>query len=137
MSALKWDKHLELGIERVDSQHKMLVKIVNAWLRAVENKRDARVIDNVIRRLREYTVYHFNDEEAFMEEIDYPDLYEHRQEHLRLKQQVKDYQRNIYKHENITTNELRDFLTKWLIAHVLGSDMAIGNYLKSKNKKSS
>jgi hemerythrin-like metal-binding protein len=126
---LKWDDSLSLGITRIDDQHRKMVDLANGVLEAIRRKQGQAVIRPLVQELREYTVTHFQDEEAFMERIRYPEIAEHRQEHMVLTQRVKDYQRAIYHREDIEVKEMLDFLKEWLVGHIIESDMRIARYL--------
>jgi hemerythrin-like metal-binding protein len=129
MPKIEWSDSLSLGVERVDDQHKRMVKIANTFLESLRQRSEEAVIRGALRDLREYTVYHFHDEEDFMEHIGYPELEDHRREHEKLKGQVKDYQEKIYRRKNIDVEEVRDFLKDWLLGHILDTDMKIAKFL--------
>ena len=69
MQKIEWTEELEVGVEMIDSQHHALIDIANNVIEAVENGEDKEAVDKTITKLREYTVFHFNEEEKLMEEI--------------------------------------------------------------------
>lgn len=131
MSHIEWHSGLSLGIEKIDDQHKNLIGLSNKLMDAAKHG-VPKSITEAFHALREYTVYHFNDEEEYMKRIKYPKLQEHGQQHLVLKQQVKYYQEALYKKAEITEAEILDFLKKWLIDHIVYNDLDIKKYLESK-----
>ena len=92
-----WNEQLSVGVAIIDSQHKELIRIANLLLDGVARGDGRDAVDMVVKKLREYTVFHFNSEEGLMEDIRYPDRHVQAREHHRLKKEVKDFQRQLYK----------------------------------------
>lgn len=132
MHQIEWNDELSLGNDLIDTQHKELIRIANVLLKAVEMKRDKRVQDNVLRRLREYTVFHFSAEEALMSDVQYPGRGDHAAEHARLKNEVKAFQRQVYEHEELTPTTLLNFLKQWLLNHILEYDRNLARFIHEK-----
>ena len=57
-----------------------------------------------------------------------------RSTHRELKEQVKQYQRDIYKKSEVTPNEVLEFIRGWLVDHIIYKDMKIANYIKEKKR---
>ena len=132
MERIQWSEELSVGIEQIDSQHKELIRIANGLISAVAKQRGERVINNVVRRLRNYTVFHFNSEEKLMEIVRYPKRGEHGHEHVKLKQNVKGFQRDLYKGEKLTAEDVLNFLKIWLLKHILHSDRMLADFIHER-----
>lgn len=130
MKKIKWSEELTLGVTQIDDQHRELLKITNGLINAIVIGRSSTTISNVVKKLREYTVFHFNSEEEFMSRIGYDKLSKHSTEHSNLKKKVKDFQRSIYKGEDIEPEELLELLKEWLLKHILESDRDIAVFIK-------
>lgn len=65
----KWDEDFITGVESIDKQHYKLVEIINDLLRCSFSSGDGKLekINDLHRRLAEYAIYHFNEEEILME----------------------------------------------------------------------
>ncbi|MFW5837303.1 MAG: bacteriohemerythrin [Desulfovibrionaceae bacterium] len=129
MSGLRWDDSLRIGVAEIDDQHQRLVAIANELLAAKQAGRRQAVVLDALRRLREYTVHHFRDEERFMDEVGYPGLGEHQREHAEIVRKVKELQRDVYHKQPVQTDDLLALLKTWLIEHILGSDMRLKRFL--------
>ena len=70
-----------------------------------------------------------------MKEIGFPEQGAHAIKHNELKEQVKWYQREIYQKNEVTPNEVLEFLRNWLVNHIIYMDMKIANYLKEKRRR--
>ncbi|WP_147822356.1 bacteriohemerythrin [Salidesulfovibrio onnuriiensis] len=134
MPRLEWNDSLSIGIYRVDSQHMRLIEVANDFLRTAGEGRDGEAIQTTLTRLREYTVNHFRDEEAYMREIHYPRLARHQEEHRNLVQRVKQFQRDLYEQRDITVEVMRDFLREWLVGHIINSDLKIAEWLRAEEE---
>jgi hemerythrin-like metal-binding protein len=133
--ALRWDDRLSLGVEAIDSQHKMLLGYCNDLVAALRRGEGAKALSATMTRLREYTVQHFADEEAYMQRIGYPELGPHRAAHAGMVQRVKEYQRRLYQHEEVAPAEVRAFLKDWLITHILGEDLKIAAHVRTRDAR--
>lgn len=136
MSKIQWNSELSVGVEQIDDQHKELIRIANGLINAISLGRDERILSNVTRKLREYTVFHFASEERLMDEVHYPERGEHANEHARLKKHVKDYQRVIYKNEELTPETVLQFLKEWLLGHILTHDRELARFIHEQKSKS-
>ncbi|MEF2146142.1 MAG: bacteriohemerythrin [Desulfovibrionaceae bacterium] len=135
MLELKWTDSLSLGIESIDGQHKELLNIINQVLVSIKENQGEEIVAELLTKLREYTVFHFNAEEAFMEEILYPGRGEHQEQHFKLKQKVKGFQCARFHKELVTLYEIREMLSDWLLHHILECDLRIVSYLKEQKKE--
>ncbi|MDC0335853.1 bacteriohemerythrin [Pseudodesulfovibrio sp.] len=133
MSKIEWDDSLLLGVKEIDEQHQQLVKIANSLLAAIADEEKEPVLSKALSWLREYTVFHFNSEEEYMEQIGYPKRSEHAQQHLELKENVKTFQKMLYRKEAVEVSKIKNLLYEWLVGHIIDSDMAIARYLKENN----
>lgn len=134
MTKIEWNEGLSLGLEKIDRQHKHLIDLANSLLAATHRMATAE-IHKIFHQFREYTVYHFNEEEEYMKSIKYPKLEDHQRQHIDLKNQVKQFQDTIYRHGTIPEEEILEFLRNWLINHIIQSDLAIKDFLAKKNSE--
>lgn len=134
-----WKSDYELGIKEFDEQHKELLKIakeIYVILCASEEGDGSHDyyddIMHVLERLYDYTEYHFSSEEEEFKRVDYVDAQEHILEHEYFKQQLnKIIKRDIDANQYENMNDILEFLTKWLIHHILKTDMAYVDALKN------
>ena len=130
MKKLIWNQQLSMNNKTIDDQHKELLRIANGLLKAVHTGKSKQTINNVIRRLREYTVYHFSSEEGLMDKMRFKKRGEHATEHHRLKHQVKDFQHRMFHHEQVSSDEVLKFLKTWLLEHLLSYDRDFADFIK-------
>lgn len=132
MGRIEWHDGLNLGVDEIDSQHRELISIINNVLKEVKKGSSEAVIDSLLAQLREYAVHHFNAEESFMEKIGYPEIVKHKQIHKQLKDRVKYFQSSRFRKEEVSWDEVKELLSKWLIEHILREDYKVAQYAKSE-----
>jgi hemerythrin-like metal-binding protein len=123
-----WSEALSIGKMEIDAEHKQLIRISNSLLRAMQEGRNKNDIAKILHELREYTVFHFTNEEEYMRSIGYPDLAKHMEEHNILKRRVKDFQHSVFIGEKVEFGPLREMLKDWLVGHILSCDLRIKEY---------
>lgn len=133
MSRIQWNDELSVGVDAIDDQHKELIRIANGLMNAVDKGADQRVVNNVITRLRAYTVFHFNSEEKLMEKYHFPHRGQHEVEHRRLKADVKRFQRTLYEKDDLTPESVLNFLKIWLLKHILSTDREFAKFIHDKD----
>lgn len=129
MAEIKWSNELSVGVKEIDDQHKKLLSIANTLLKAIQSGKDKEILNNIFIQLRDYTVHHFSCEEKLMDEIHYPKRGEQVEAHNNLKKDVKNFQRQIYLHEDPTTAEVLTFIKGWMLDHILVHDRELAHFI--------
>ncbi len=129
---MPWTAKLETSIEKVDVQHKELVKMVNQLHKAMRQKKGAKVIKGILGGLADYTVMHFAMEEELFKTYEYAAYETHKEKHDDLIATVQAFQKDFEEGKATVTADLMDFLKDWLKTHILKTDMAYVPFLKEK-----
>lgn len=123
---VSWDTSYDVGVPSVDQQHRHLVDLINSLYNAClgEKAELEETFRDVMKELVDYVMFHFKDEEAIMEQINYPALKAHKQKHeLFVKEILKSA--NAYTHgRQLVPNSFARFLRDWLFNHILIDDKA-------------
>lgn len=132
--ALQWTKNLEVGVELIDSQHKMWFDKAAQLFEAGKSGKSKEYIIQMFDFLDEYTKTHFKDEEKYMTSIKYPELSSQKQLHQgfikKLSELRKDYETA---GANITVIlGANQFILEWLTQHISNADKKIGIYVKKQ-----
>lgn len=132
----KWNESYRTGIEKIDEQHRKLIDIgakLEDMLYAGDSLDYYDYIMETINELKDYADYHFSFEEKLMREFDYPELEEHRMEHLYFIKRIdKIAMQDIDSQQISVISETLNFLAKWLFSHILDSDMKYADFIKRK-----
>jgi hemerythrin-like metal-binding protein len=84
MPAVTWTQAMSVGIEALDTDHKMLFGLINQLDTAIAKGESEAIIASVINGLVDYTEYHFGREEAMMAAVDYAGFDAHHTGHRAL-----------------------------------------------------
>ena len=133
---VSWDASYDLGIEQVDKQHRHLVELINDLYCACLGEKGAleEKFRQVMKELVTYVMIHFKDEEKLMEEINYPNIKEHKQYHedfvREILKSVNDYQNG----KQLVPNYFVRFLRDWLFNHILITDKEMSKFYFAHKK---
>lgn len=126
---LVFTKEYYTGIELVDAQHARLFEIINEADELIKaellhDKYDEIV--HILNVLKEYTVTHFADEEAYMESIAYEGLEAQRLAHMSFVDMLNQVNLDsVDDNQQKYLEELVEYLKNWLIVHILKVDKRI------------
>jgi len=81
---------LSTDIEAINSQHRVLVALINKLCDAANDGLDKEVLGDVLMQMNGYTAWHFAAEAGYMTAYWYPCYKEHAQQHKKLMEQVMD-----------------------------------------------
>lgn len=129
---LRWSESLSVGIESLDNEHKVLVKLINELSDNIHSGLGENAAKASLGKLIEYTGKHFQNEETLFEKHSYPDQEAHKQIHEQLVAKVVEFQRQIEKGEEDISSELLEFLKDWLVDHIKKTDNQYGPYLRQQ-----
>jgi hemerythrin-like metal-binding protein len=135
MPLLTWNNGMSVGVRAMDSQHTVLVRILNDLYDAMMQGHAREVTGPLLRKLINYTRDHFSAEEAMMAAANYPGLLEHRRLHRELTRQVGEYEARFEKGEVTVNLDLLKFLRNWLTNHIQHTDREYGPCLAKHEAK--
>ncbi|HHZ19827.1 MAG TPA: hemerythrin family protein [Firmicutes bacterium] len=134
-----WKDQYELGVPRIDAQHKELFKRVEAFLQVLRSKEswDKRVakLNETLEFMKRYVVEHFHDEEEYQISIGYPGYEMHKQLHKGMVDYVQEVSRQYEQANNNNEELMQQFggrLLAWLVNHVAAEDQRIADYAKKE-----
>ncbi len=126
MEPIPYDDHFDIGIAKIDAEHRHLLDAVNKLLDH-EARRDFQFTIEAVDGMRKDVVQHFAHEESLMEQSGYWAYRSHHQEHHRLLAQFDEYMHRLK--ENAHTwhaGTLALFMVDWLLHHINGADRTFG-----------
>ncbi len=127
---LAWSDTYRLGISNIDRQHQKLFDIVGEIFSLKDHDDVKEEIRTILYELHEYIQIHFRDEEAYMKEIEYPELEHHKQLHKKIVEHVAAITKNSDRLDILQT-KMRVIAKRALVDHILHEDMKIKEYQKS------
>ena len=130
MALMTWNDSFSVGVQTIDSQHKVLFDIMNELHSAMMAGEARKVTGPLLGKLLEYTKTHFSTEEQMMTATEFPGLAAHKVQHGELIKQVNDYVARHEKGEVALNLHLLNFLRDWLTTHIHKEDMEYSPWLK-------
>lgn len=131
MKPWEWDESYSIGIGKIDEQHKQMIWYINELQVAFAyNKID--IVEEVLDKLKSYTISHFSYEESLLEKGNYPHLAEHKKAHEAFINRINFFKERYENGENVA-KQLRSDLQLWVIHHIKEDDF---DYKDFFNKKS-
>lgn len=123
MALLAWSETYSVGNAMLDSDHRILINLLNQLHDATETGQSREVVGTVVNVLAEYTEHHFRREETLMAAAGYPGLAAHRATHHDLETRVRALRdRWNGGDRSVVDDEVLEMLKKWLTEHILGAD---------------
>ena len=135
-----WAPNMETGYGDIDTQHKQLFKIGRDLEQLIRIQcigvTDKQLLD-IVCELRDYTGYHFYEEERMMQEMNYPRMNTHKKFHKKCSDYVMKLDLPKIKAEPMKQLKLiKDEVQSWIMTHVLSEDRdmitAYRKYLQEK-----
>jgi hemerythrin len=129
---LEWEAKLETGVERIDSQHRELYRLVNLILDPGEETK----IEDTLKFLESYVMRHFVDEEALQVASQYPGLPDHKEIHTNFIRTFLDLKARLIQAETEEAREivvlsLNGAVVDWLGNHIMVHDRHFAEWYKS------
>lgn len=132
---IPWSKDYSVGVESLDKQHQEIFALVNDFMKmgSVEKVK----LEEVINLLQNYGNRHFALEESvFMKLEDYKDKDFHLMEHKKYKDHINDLQNRVERSSDEELfDEIKNFLEKWWVHHVLDVDKLYAVYIEREKNK--
>jgi hemerythrin len=117
---IKWRDGFKTNIAQVDDEHRHLFVLVKAL--------DLETVEHTIEELLDYVVMHFSHEQELMEKSGYPAFEQHLKLHEDFGAHVAEFLGSGEHWTEERIQELRHFLNKWLIGHIMTHDLRFGKW---------
>ncbi len=120
MALLQWKDQYSVGIEAVDYEHKELIALINRLYAELASGRATSSVEAFFGDLLKGISAHFALEERFMHEHGYDQLPQHKADHERLLDELRDMMDDeLIEHDtdDALDGDLRDRLDAWFSRH--------------------
>lgn len=144
-----WTKEYSIGVEEMDSQHQMLLIIINR-IEIIAQGNPNRVefdskVRGVMQELYNYTVLHFSSEEVILKMFNYPDFVNHKKQHDKFIELINGKKANIETllddgKNDLVIEEMKaiySFLSNWLLTHIKKTDSEYTQFFEKVKRKAS
>nr|WP_301311514.1 bacteriohemerythrin [Azospirillum lipoferum] len=139
---MRWTDRLAVGEDAIDTDHMILIALMNEAAALAERAKTAPRGDNAagrkplgeaVGRLMAYTDLHFAQEERLMDQCGYPDAKAHKAQHEALRTRAGELRRRLDAGDSVA-DELLMLVREWLFEHIQRADMRIGEHLAASGR---
>jgi len=117
MALLQWKDQYSVGIEAVDHEHRELIDLINKLHDEMSAHAGAAAIEAFFGDLFKAISAHFALEERFMRERKYDEFIQHKRDHERLLDEIRDIMDDFAEREEVMEAELAPRLEAWFGRH--------------------
>ena len=131
MPLIQWTNDFSVGHPDLDAQHKVWISIYNEAHDRMMDPDDTSLETtglDALGRMRDYTRTHFAFEEAYMEQIGYADLENHKMIHDRFAKKIDAFIYDMESGKFILNSEVIKRIENWLMHHILKEDMKMKDH---------
>ena len=118
---MKWKKEYRFGIDAIDSQHRLLFAIANELMDFENPVEEGAEFKYLFNHLKKYVEEHFQFEERFMKEIEFPDLNEHLVKHAEIVEGINKVFKSSRDLKDLK-ERLETLMYQWITGHILMED---------------
>ena len=129
MPEFRWKAQYALGIENIDSQHKMIMDKFNALYDAIHNHDNKDTVAKLMVEVMECAQTHFLDEEALFANNRYPKENEQKMAHQSFKRKSEAIYSAFLQNKIVNTVDLVALLMDWIENHMLTMDMEYKEFM--------
>jgi len=135
MPVIEWVEALSVHVDELDEQHRGIVEVINDLHDALLH---SKITELDIARtkaldvMEERVTSHFATEEAFMAQIGYPGLDDHREKHHAFLKLLRRHKSDLRDGVMLLNSELMKTLGNWFIDHELGEDQKFSSFYSDR-----
>jgi hemerythrin len=119
---IEWNDKYSVNISLIDEQHKKLFEIINKAIIAEKHRKVTKDVLGILDEMTEYALKHFETEERYMKEFNFPEYQAHRNEHIDFTNNSIDYKNRVIGGDFQILNEILEYLKQWLVNHIQVTD---------------
>lgn len=119
MPLIQWDETMSVDMDELDEQHRELIDLINETYAAIQRHDEPQMI-LLLEKMRDYSIVHFEAEEAILRSCGYPGTESHAAQHRSFESRVEDFRRDMFTKTNLS--QVFIFLSRWLSSHIMHED---------------
>ena len=125
---INWNDSYSVGNTEMDEQHKKLIELINDLILHSNAAPESKIVNETLYELFKYTRYHFQDEEELMQNLNYPNLEEHKKSHKNFIYKISMFCMEVMDRKATVTEDILKFLTNWIVEHTMLDDQDFKKY---------
>jgi len=127
------EEQFKHGLLWQDHQHSQLLTCIESLNKTRSTKLELTELENAIRFLEFYVKTHFEMETYYMQELNYPDTFNHQKAHEQFVRMLTSFKAKV---ETITdSSTIITELCNWVMDHILKTDKKLADFIKHQAGK--
>lgn len=136
MSFFRWGNRYDIGVPHMNDEHKVIIALMNRLWEQNAQRTSKSELQATLDKLVAFTDHHFEQEETYMESINYPGIGPHKNIHTQIMTRLFAFQQRYRKQRHAhLPGEFFDFLKTWLSAHIQHLDRQYANTASTKQRQ--
>jgi len=132
METIIWKNEFSVGVQEMDDQHKKLIAMINRLIAEQHTLTDPKTIAELLTDMTDYAQVHFRAEEYLMAEYGYDRKSQQEEQHKSFIEKTISFFSVSDLGPNILSEALLDYLSIWLVNHILNEDMKYKVFFRNK-----
>lgn len=129
MALLEWRDDFSLGIAEIDYEHRQMLELINKSYAQLTGDAPASTVIDCLGEIFARISAHFALEEKLMRERRYDEYEDHKADHERLLDEIRDIMDDFEQHRSFDENEFAGKLEQWFSEHFKNKDARLHHYL--------
>ena len=130
MPLIEWRQEFALGVADVDHEHRELIELINELYRHLEQPSSVISVEDFLGEIYAKISAHFALEEKIMRERTYDQYEDHKADHERLLDEIRDIMDAYEDDARFDKNELATCLSTWFTEHFKTKDARLHKHLR-------
>jgi hemerythrin len=119
---IKWNDKYNVNISLIDEQHKKIFVLINKANMVKKFSNKPKNVLEILDQMTEYALKHFETEEYYMKEFDFPGYQHHKNEHIDFTNTIIDYKNRVVRGDYQIINEILEYIVEWVDNHIQVTD---------------
>jgi hemerythrin-like metal-binding protein len=132
MEEIIWKDEFSVGVDQMDEQHKKIIAMINRLIREQNIVTEPETVAKLLTEMTDYTREHFRAEEYLMSEYGYDRKDDQVKRHKEFIQKTMEFCSASNVGPNILSVALLEYLSTWLVDHILTEDMQYKAFFEEK-----
>ncbi len=130
MALIKWKQEFSIGVADVDHEHRELIELINELYAHLQQRDSTVSVADFLGEIYAKISAHFALEEKIMRERNYDQYDDHKADHERLLDEIRDIMDAYEDDAQFNEAELAACLTAWFTDHFRSKDARLHKYLR-------
>lgn len=130
MTLVEWRDEFKTGIDEVDFEHRQMIELINESYNEAKTQTSGMAVMDFLGEIFEKISAHFALEEKIMRERNYDQYKEHKEDHERLLDSIRDIMDEYMDESAMDEEKFGALLKEWFVNHFSTRDVRMHNFLQ-------